>query len=74
MLQLQLIGRIGKDAELVGKNKDITTFSVAVGKGEETQWFRCTLFQTLSICYLGCRWTGRKSASTSCQKQFNARN
>jgi len=44
MLQLQLIGRIGKDAELVGKNKDITTFSVAVGKGEETQWFRCTLF------------------------------
>lgn len=44
MLQLQLIGRLGKDAELVGKNKDIATFSVAVGKGEETQWFRCTLF------------------------------
>jgi single-stranded DNA-binding protein len=44
MLQLQLIGRLGKDAELVGKNKDIATFSVAVGKGEETQWFRCALF------------------------------
>ena len=44
MLQLQLIGRLGKDVELVGKNKDIATFSVAVGKGEETQWFRCALF------------------------------
>ena len=44
MLQIQLIGRLGKDAELVGKNKDVTTFSVAVGKGEDTQWFRCTLF------------------------------
>jgi single-strand DNA-binding protein len=44
MLQIQLIGRLGKDAELVGKNKDIATFSVAVGKGEETQWFRCALF------------------------------
>lgn len=44
MLQIQLIGRLGKDAELVGKNKDIATFSVAVGKGEDTQWFRCTLF------------------------------
>lgn len=39
MLQLQLIGRLGKDAELVGKNKDITTFSVAVGKGKKPNGF-----------------------------------
>lgn len=49
MRRVEIIGNLGKDAELkvVGQGTDVLNFSVAAKGGkkdDEAEWFRCALF------------------------------
>lgn len=52
MIQVYMIGRLGRDPEkrITQSGKDMVTMNVAVGTGDKAQWVKVTVFEKM------CNW------------------